>query len=168
MYYNTRAAELLPNVPLNGYFEDGTLVQGLGLADVETQKLCGIVPVVSDTPAQPENTNEDVAQRLVTVNASGASVVRVWVENAPPQIVVPATISPRQIRLWLVTHGVSLSSVDAAIDSIENELLREQTKIEWEFSPYVERNHPMINTLGAALGLTGEQIDTAFIEASNL
>lgn len=165
MYYNIRNQELLTNIPLNGYYEDGTLVQGLDIADSETQKLCGIVPVVSDTPPQPENTVEDIEQRTVTVEEDGVVVVRVWV---PAPVVVPATISPRQIRLWLINHGISLSAVDATIASIENEVLRETTKIEWEFSPYVERNHPMINTLGGALGLTGEQIDQAFIEASQL
>lgn len=166
MYYNIRTNQLLDNLPLSGYFDNGTLVQGLNLADSETQKLCGIVPVVSDTPSQPENTVEDVEQRTVTVEENGVVVVRVWVPA--PVVVVPATISPRQIRLWLINHGISLSAVDATIASIENEVLRETTKIEWEFSPYVERNHPMINTLGAALGLTGEQIDQAFVEASQI
>lgn len=165
MYYNTRNHELIGSVPLNGYFEDGTLVQGLDLANAETQKLCGIIPVTSDTPEQPENTVEDVAQRTITVEETGVVVVRVWV---PAPVVVPATISPRQIRLWLINHGISLSTVDTTISGIENEVLRETTKIEWEFSPYVERNHPMINTLGASLGLTGEQIDQAFITANNL
>lgn len=168
MFYNTRTQELLHNMPLDGYFEDGTLVQGLDLADAETQKLCGIIPVVSDTPPQPENTVEDVEQRTVTVEEDGVVVVRVWVPAPVAPVIVPASISPRQIRLWLINNGISLSAVDATIASIENEVLRETTKIEWEFSPYVERNHPMINTLGESLGLTGEQIDQAFIEASQL
>lgn len=168
MYYNTRNQELISNISLNGYFEDGTLVQGLDIADSETQKLCGIIPVVSDTPPQPDNTVEDVEQRTVTVEENGAIVERVWIPAPVEPVVFPATISPRQIRLWLINNGISLSAVDATIASIENEVLRETTKIEWEFSPYVERNHPMINTLGAALGLTGEQIDQAFVEASQL
>lgn len=166
MHYNTRTNTLIDTLPLDGYFEDGTLVQGLDLADAETQKLCGILPVTSDSPPQPEGTVEDETQRQITVGENGVDVVRVWVPAPPPP--VPSSISPRQIRLWLVENGVSLATVAAAIDGIPDELLREKTKIEWEFSPYVERNHPMINTLGAALNLSPEQIDAAFVQAAQL
>lgn len=165
MYYNIRTNFIL-ELPLNGYFEDGTLVQGLNLADFETQKLCGYLPIKSDTP-QPENTTEDENQRTVVVEEDGVNITRVWVTN-PVVVSVPPSISPRQIRLWFINNNILLSSVEAAINSISDSVLREKTMVEWEYSPYVERNHPMINTLGATLGLTGEQIDTAFIEASNL
>ena len=165
MYYNTRTSQLIESVPLNGYFEDGTLVQGLNLADTETQKLCGIVSVKSDSPAQPENTVEDTSQRQIVIEDDGVLVIRVWI---PTPLVVPSRISPRQIRLWLVTNNISLATVDSTIESITDEILKEKTKIEWEFSPYIERDHPMINTIGVALGLTNEQIDMAFIDASQL
>lgn len=168
MYYNARNQQLINNVPLSGTFEDGTLVQGLNIADAETQKLCGILPIKSDSPAQPENTIEDITQRVVTIEEEGAVVTRVWIPVPVEPVVVPESVSPRQIRLWLINHNISLNTVDSAIAGIEDGILRETTKIEWEFSPYVERSHPMINTLGAVLGLTGEQIDQAFIEASQL
>lgn len=165
MYYNVKTAELLTVCPLNGYLEDGTLVQGLNIADSATQKLCGILPVVSDTPAQPPDTYEDYNARAITVGADEVTIVRTWLPNP---LVIPETISPRQIRLWLIDQGVALSTVADVINGIEDELLREKTKIEWEFSPYVERSHPMINALGAALGLSSEQIDQAFIDAAQL
>lgn len=167
MYYNTRTQEITQTLPLNGYFEDGTLVQGLDLADTETKKLCGILQVKSDTP-QPENTVEDVSQRQVVIEEDGVIITRVWLEAAPEPAIVPSSISPRQIRLWFIQNNIPLSTVENAINSIENNVLRETTKVEWEYSPYVERNHPMINTLGAILGLTPEIIDQAFITASNL
>jgi hypothetical protein len=168
MFYNTRNQELLNSLPLDGHFEDGTLVQGLELADAETQKLCGFLPVKSDSPIQPENTMEDASQRVVTIEEDGVVVVRVWVEAIPEPPMVPVSISPRQIRLWFIQNNIPLATVENAINGIEDVVLREITKVEWEYSPYVERNHPMINNLGAILGLTPEQIDTAFIEASNL
>lgn len=164
MYYDIRNQEILETCPLNGYLENGVLVQGLDIADFSTQKLCGVLPIKSDTP-RPENTYENVGLRSVTIEDDGVIVVRSWVENP---IIVPDKISPRQIRLWLVEHGISLLNVDAAIANINDDLLREKTKIEWEFSPYVERNHPMINVLGAALGLSEDDINQAFIEASKL
>ena len=35
-------------------------------------------------------------------------------------------------------------------------------------APYVERSHPLIETIGGFLNLTSEQIDNAFVEASLL
>ena len=88
-----------------------------------------------------------------------------WIQYSTP---VPESISARQIRLWLINNGIQLSQVEQAIDSIENQITRETTRVEWEYAPYVERNHPMLIPLGQALGLTEQQIDAAFIEASNI
>jgi len=165
MYYNIRTNFIL-ELPLSGYFEDGTLVQGLNLADFETQKLCGYLPIKSDTP-QPENTSEDENQRTVVVEEDGVNITRVWVTN-PVVVSVPSSISPRQIRLWFINNNILLSSVEAAINSISDSVLKEKTLVEWEYSPYVERNHPMVEALGSVLGLSSQQIDQAFIEASSL
>jgi hypothetical protein len=81
---------------------------------------------------------------------------------------VPENVSARQIRLWLIQHGISLSQVDAAIDSIPDQLQRDLVRVEWNYAPYVERSHPMLIPLAAYLGLTEEQVDQAFIEASLL
>jgi hypothetical protein len=81
---------------------------------------------------------------------------------------VPASVSARQIRLWLVQHGVSLSQVDAAIDAIPDQLQRDSVRVEWDYAPYVERSHPMLIPLATTLGLTEKQVDQAFIEAANI
>jgi hypothetical protein len=81
---------------------------------------------------------------------------------------VPESVSARQIRLWLVRHGVSLAAVDAAIDAIPDQLQRDSVRVEWDYAPYVERSHPMLVPLAAALGLGEEQVDQAFVEAAVL
>lgn len=81
---------------------------------------------------------------------------------------VPESVSARQIRLWLVRNGVSLAAVDAAIDAIPEQLQRDSVRVEWEYAPYVERSHTMLVPLAAALGLTEQQVDQAFIEASGI
>jgi hypothetical protein len=85
-----------------------------------------------------------------------------------PVIEIPQTISARQIRLWLIQNGFQLSQIDQAINSIEDILIRETVKIEWEYAPYVERTHPWLVPLANSLGLTSEMIDQAFIEASEI
>jgi broad specificity phosphatase PhoE len=81
---------------------------------------------------------------------------------------VPESVSARQIRLWLVRHGISLAAVDAAIDAIPDQLQRDSVRVEWDYAPYVERTHPMLVPLAAALGLTEQQVDQAFVEAATV
>ena len=91
------------------------------------------------------------------------------VECGPtPAPVVPATISARQIRLWLISAGISLAQIDALIDGIEDAQQREYTRVEWEFAPYIERAHPMVATFAGALGLTEAQVDAGFITAATM
>lgn len=165
MFYNIRTQNLSNNCPLDGYLENGTLVQGLDLANLDIKKACGILPVKIDSPIQPIGYHEDVSQRLVTVEDDGVIINRVYL---PSPVVIPNTISARQIRLWLIENNISLNSIENAINSIVDENLRNKTLIEWEFAPYIERNHPLVNNLGQILGLSNEMIDQAFSEASQL
>lgn len=85
----------------------------------------------------------------------------------PPQP-VPESVSARQIRLWLIRHGVGLRLVDAAIDAISDQQQRDEVRVEWDYAPYVERAHPMLIPLASALGMTEGQVDQAFREAAGL
>jgi len=46
--------------------------------------------------------------------------------------------------------------------------LDQASQITWEFAIEFRRNDPLLNSLGQALNLTGEQIDQLFIAASQL
>lgn len=81
---------------------------------------------------------------------------------------VPRSVTARQIRLWLVAHGISLAAVDSAIDTIPDQQTRDSVRVEWEYAPYVERAHPLIGPLASALGLSEADIDQAFREAAAL
>jgi hypothetical protein len=83
-----------------------------------------------------------------------------------PQTEIPQIISARQIRLWLIQHNFQLSQIESAIDTIEDPMVRETVRVEWEYAPYIERSHPWIVPLAQSLGLSEEQIDQAFREAS--
>lgn len=86
-------------------------------------------------------------------------------QKADESLNVPETVSARQIRLWLVQHGIGLAQVDAAIDAIPDTMQRDSVRVEWEYAPYIERSHPMLLPLAIALGLTESQVDQAFREA---
>ena len=81
---------------------------------------------------------------------------------------VPESVSARQIRLWLVRQGISLAAVDAAIDAIPDQLQRDSVRVEWDYAPYVERAHPMLAPLAAALGMSEAQVDQAFVDAATI
>lgn len=85
-----------------------------------------------------------------------------------PSPIIPQTISARQVRIWLIQNGIQLSAVESAIETMEDPTLKEITKVEWEYAPYIERNHPMLTPLAQVLGLTQQQLDQAFIDASQI
>ena len=155
---------ILLNAPRSVTLSNGTLVTG-PITDINILADAGYLTVRTDEPTRPENTMEDVSQRVVNVDGNYVDITRVWV--AIPTN-VPETISARQIRLWLIGNNISLASVEAVINSIEDVQLRERTLVEWEYAPYIERNHPLLEALASSLGLTNEQIDQGFIDGSQL
>ena len=164
MYYNIITQELLSHYPNNIKLSNGSIVFGDSF-DVNVLVDAGYYMVRNDSPSQPENTIEDLSSRVVSIDRPYVDITRTWV-SAP--IFVPETISARQIRLWLISNNISLASVETVINSIEDVQLRERTLVEWEYAPYIERNHPLLETLALNLGLTNEQIDQGFIDGSQL
>jgi hypothetical protein len=89
-------------------------------------------------------------------------------ELAPDTSPVPQQISARQIRLYLVRHGIPLAAVESAIDSISDPVTRESVRVEWQYAPHVERNHFWLLPLAESLGMDAAQVDAAFREAATL
>ena len=78
----------------------------------------------------------------------------------------PPSVTAWQTRRWLIANGITLAAVDAAIASIPDAAQREVVRVDWEYAPYVERTHPILPTLAAALGI--DDLDKVFIEAENI
>lgn len=70
------------------------------------------------------------------------------------------TITARQLRLALLNR---LDEVESTIEASGDRALQ----IEWEYATTFERLHPAIVNIGAALGLTPEEIDTLWLDAAN-
>lgn len=88
----------------------------------------------------------------------------------PPPPEIPPSMTARQLRLWLVRHGVALAAIEAAIAALD-EPARTEARIEWEYATQFERTHPLLRGLAAAvLGLDGgaldAALDAAFVEAA--
>lgn len=86
-----------------------------------------------------------------------------YVEPEPEPILelIPQVITIRQARLQLLKIGL-LDDVDALV------ALDRKSQIEWEYANDIERNSPLVSTLCEQLGLTKEQLDNLFVEASKL
>ena len=70
-----------------------------------------------------------------------------------------------QLRLWLHDAGISVAAVETAIESLPPEK-RDKARIYWESAAEYTRED--MDDTGAALGFTPEQIDAAFVAASQL
>jgi hypothetical protein len=79
-----------------------------------------------------------------------------------PLAAAVTSVTPRQARLALLNAGL-LDAVQAAVDTAGG-----STKITWEYAISVNRDDPLIGTLGAALSLSGAQIDALFDAAAAL
>ena len=86
-----------------------------------------------------------------------------WVE-VEPEVYIPSIVTMRQARLALLESN-KLHLVQPAIDSLPSPQ-KEAAQIEWEYSAEVHRNKEFVQLLGAALGLTSEDLDNLFLLAS--
>lgn len=80
-------------------------------------------------------------------------------EQKPDPILVPISVTPRQIRWALNAAGIR-ANVEAAVASSD-----QNTKDAWEFSNEVRRDNPLLTALASGLGLSSSNIDDLFILA---
>lgn len=73
-----------------------------------------------------------------------------------------ANCTPFQGRMALSDSG-KLAAVETAISAAD-----EKTRTAWEYALIWQRNSPMIETLGAALGMTDVEIDDLFKAATQI
>lgn len=78
------------------------------------------------------------------------------------------TLTARQLRLGLIANGITLASVQSAIDGITDPTEREVAQVEWEYATTFERTHSLISQIGSALNLTPEEIDTMWSASISL
>lgn len=85
------------------------------------------------------------------------------IANPPAEVApVPASVTRRQLFLWLNTQGITRATLAAQLAGNEAALIELQEATEFL------RTHPLVGQLGVALGLNDAQIDTAFIAAAQL
>lgn len=84
---------------------------------------------------------------------------------APPPSLIPSEVTMRQARDVLIDMDL-IDQVEAAIDAIADPLAKRKARNAWEYSSAVQRGNGLLAQLAPALGLTSEQLDNLFLEAS--
>ena len=77
-------------------------------------------------------------------------------------------VSMAQARIAMSRSGITEAMVDAVIAGMPAGQAKTETRIWWERSNAVERNHPAVAALAPALGLTEGQVDSLFALAASL
>jgi hypothetical protein len=102
-------------------------------------------------------------------SVSGKDYVFVAYVPPPPPVLTPEEIreamtplSPRQLRLTLLSIGVTEADVDFKLVNDPGGM------IEWKFATYFKRNHPLVDGLGLLFSITPEQIDSLWAYAQDL
>lgn len=106
-----------------------------------------------------------------------SAAVRAWLGENQGQFTITPHVPPvarltpltaRQFRLGLIEAGRSPDQVAAAIEGLPSGPDKEKAKIEWEYATTFNRTHPLIATVGGALGLSDQQIDAMWLAAVSL
>lgn len=87
-----------------------------------------------------------------------------WAPQPPPPV-------PAEVPLWSFRAALALASMKSAAETLIAALPEPQKTVatqQYEYGNFIERGHPLIEGLGAQLGLTSAQIDDLFRTADSL
>ncbi|PDT47438.1 hypothetical protein CO661_11885 [Sinorhizobium fredii] len=117
------------------------------------------------TPDDPHGANPAIRQWM---NQNPDAQVHPYIPPTIEQIREGmASLTARQFRLGLISAGLTPAQVTATIEAMPAGPDKETALIEWEYATTFKRTHPLIASVGSALGLTDEQIDTMWMAAVN-
>lgn len=78
---------------------------------------------------------------------------------------------PETVPLWAFRAILTVQGLAPTVENLILALPEPQKTVaytQWHYGNFIDRSHPLINALGSQIGLTSEQIDNVFIEASKL
>ena len=97
-----------------------------------------------------------------------------WIEGATTEeiaevnkTIVPESISQMKLRKQLILSGISISSIDALIQSLPQPN-RDLIYTMWEYAVVFDRNNPELNAMAQMLNISSEQLDEIFINGNLL
>lgn len=97
----------------------------------------------------------------------GVQIITVEEPEEPEEPEIFLAISARQIRLQLLTLGITEEIILPALNSLPSPT-KEAALIEWGFSASFERTHPLVDMVGGMLGWGATELDALWREAIKL
>ncbi len=79
-----------------------------------------------------------------------------------PDSLVPNSLTPRQLRLALLSKGIMPNDISEMLVG------NPAAFIEWEYSLEIKRDHPLVAQMAQALSLSDSDVKQIFIEYSNI
>lgn len=95
-----------------------------------------------------------------------ARLINGSIEPVSPAPDIPSVVTMRQARAALILNGLE-EAVDAAVRAIPG-IEGKLAVNDWDRATELRRDHPLVRALTPALGLTSEQLDALFVQASKL
>lgn len=94
-----------------------------------------------------------------------------FLENPILETPPPIKEVPSEIPLWAFRAALGLAGLKDTVATLLDGLPEPQKSVareQWEYGNYILRNHPLIISLSAQLGLSNDQVDDIFITANTL
>lgn len=141
-------------------------VEGNGVYELEIKIQLGAEsePVAETIISRPDDPYGVNPQIRLWMSENPEAPVHAYV---PPVALTPEearalmpNLSARQLRLGLLSSGITPTNVAAVINGMPDSPEKEAALIEWEYATEFRRTHALLVQVGAALGLTETQIDT--------
>jgi hypothetical protein len=140
------------------------IVRGVGIASTATPAQLAALGIYPDGGQAPVPDGKQATGWRREIKDGLSMLVPIDLVDIPEE--PSPDISPRQLRLWLISMSVPLKAIDGFIDAIDDPVAMEQARVEWEYALSYKHNHPLVQAIGHAIGFTDEQMDAAFREAS--
>ena len=87
---------------------------------------------------------------------------RDWEYAPTPPLPVPAEVTQRQMRLWLLSQGITETQIEDAINLTEDATQRAAALIEFRYATVYRRDHPLVEQIGVLMDKNSSQIDDGF------
>lgn len=155
---------------LEAIADDGVIIQSrqLAAASLSAETLTYVLPSTAALTAQVAALTEERDAAIAQKEALQAIIENLTSQRNPVGSGGFAILTPVQLRLALLSGGITMAQVTAVIAAIPDATEREHAMTYWDYSLAYHRDHPLIARFGAALGLTSSQIDQMWSAAAEI
>jgi hypothetical protein len=126
-------------------------------------------PANADLPPPAEGWERIEGPDAVAQYEARRDAILVTLPPPPAQAApLPDQVSNQQLRLALIEAGIFPSAILAKLNSMPAGAEKEKALAAWEYANHFRRDHPLVDSLAAQIGLSAAQVDDLFRLADTL